>query len=317
MTDGQLQGVGEAGQIPRVTVPILQKMKRDGRRITMITAYDATFARLLDEQADILLVGDSLGMVIQGAEDTLSVTVDDIIYHTRAVARGARHGQIVADMPFMSYQTSLEEGLRNAGRMVKDGGAQAVKLEGVHPELIERLTHIGIPVMGHLGLTPQSVHAVGGFKVQAKKREQAEQLLQDALTLEQAGIYALVLEAVPLELARDVSRALRIPTIGIGAGPHCDGQVLVIYDLLGMDESFTPRFLKRYESVGERIRAAVATFAEEVRSGAFPSLEHSFSSAKRARLALAANDVAPVLLATESDGGDEAIVELYSSGSRD
>lgn len=262
--------------IKRTTIPALRKMKRDGRRITMLTAYDATFARLLDGIADVLLVGDSLGMVIQGAEDTLAVTVEDVIYHTRAVARGARRAQIVADMPFLSYQVSIEEGLRNAGRMLKEGNAQAVKLEGCHPELVERLTRVGIPVMGHLGLTPQSVHAVGGYKVQGRRRAQAEQLLEDAKTLEQAGVYSLVLEAVPLDLARQVSEALKVPTIGIGAGPHCDGQVLVIYDLLGLDDSFSPRFLKRYDNLAERVREAASRYAEEVREGAFPTREHSF-----------------------------------------
>jgi 3-methyl-2-oxobutanoate hydroxymethyltransferase len=260
----------------RVTVPALRKMKRDGRRITMLTAYDATFARLLDDVADVLLVGDSLGMVIQGADDTLAVTVEDVIYHTRAVARGARRAQIVADMPFLSYQVSIEQGLENAGRMLKEGQAHAVKLEGCHPELVERLTRIGIPVMGHLGLTPQSVHAVGGYKVQGRRRAHAEKLLEDAKALEQAGVYSLVLEAVPLELARQVTEALKVPTIGIGAGPHCDGQVLVIYDLLGMDDSFCPRFLKRYESFAERIRDAAGRYADEVRAGTFPGREHSF-----------------------------------------
>ncbi len=260
----------------RTTIPALRKMKRDGRRITMLTAYDASFARLLDGIADVLLVGDSLGMVIQGADDTLSVTVEEVIYHTRAVARGARQAQLVADMPFLSYQVSIEEGLKNAGRMLKEGHAQAVKLEGCHPELIERLTRVGIPVMGHLGLTPQSVHAVGGYKVQGRRRAQAEQLVEDAKTLEQAGVYSLVLEAVPLDLARQVTEALKVPTIGIGAGPYCDGQVLVIYDLLGMDDTFCPRFLKRYDSFAERVRAAASRYAEEVREGSFPTREHSF-----------------------------------------
>ncbi|MCK5801172.1 MAG: 3-methyl-2-oxobutanoate hydroxymethyltransferase [Deltaproteobacteria bacterium] len=276
--------MSEESQNPkkRVTVPALRKMKRDGRRITMLTAYDATFARLLDGTADILLVGDSLGMVIQGAEDTLAVTVEDIIYHMRAVARGARQAHLVADMPFMSYQASLEEGLRNAGRMLKEGGAHAVKIEGFHPELVTRLTGVGIPVMGHLGLLPQSVHAVGGYKVQGRRRAQADRLLDEARALEDAGIYALVLEAIPLDLAQRVTDALTVPTIGIGAGPHCDGQVLVIYDLLGLDDTFEPRFLKRYDHLAERVRDAARRYVDEVRSGAFPGQEHSFKSAPAA-----------------------------------
>jgi 3-methyl-2-oxobutanoate hydroxymethyltransferase len=270
-------------QRSKVTVPALQKMKRDGRQITMLTAYDATFARLLDDcEIDILLVGDSLGMVIQGQENTLTVTVEDIIYHTRAVMRGASHAHVVADMPFMSYQTSMEEGLRNAGRLIKEGGAEAVKLEGGvrHADLVRRLTEVGIPVMGHIGLTPQSIHAMGGYKIQGRKAAQARQLVEDALSLQDAGVYSLVLEGVPQEVAQQITEVLAVPTIGIGAGPHCDGQVLVIYDLLGMDDSFTPRFLKRYDNLARRIRDAVSAYAEDVRQGHFPAPEHSFSQKK-------------------------------------
>ena len=267
----------------KITVPSLQRMKRDGRRITMLTAYDATFARLLDQCGiEILLVGDSLGMVIQGQSNTLSVTVDHVIYHTQSVLRGARDAHVVADMPFMSYQTSLEEGLRNAGRLIKEGGAEAVKLEGGkrHVDLVRRLTDVGIPVMGHIGLTPQSIHAMGGYKIQGRRTTQARQLVEDALALQDAGIYSLVLEGIPQEVAQQITEVLSVPTIGIGAGPHCDGQVLVIYDLLGMDDSFAPRFLKRYDDLAGRIRGAVNSYADEVRQGSFPTAEHSFSHKK-------------------------------------
>ena len=270
----------------KVTVPKLQRMKRDGRPITMLTAYDATFARLLDDcGVEILLVGDSLGMVIQGESNTLGVTLEHVIYHTRAVARGAQYAHVVADMPFMSYQTSVEEGLRNAGRLIKEGHAEAVKLEGGrrHCELVARLTEVGIPVMGHIGLTPQSIHAMGGYRVQGRKATQARKLVEDALALQEAGAYSLVLEGIPLEVARDISEVLEVPTIGIGAGPHCDGQVLVIYDLLGLDDSFKPRFLKRYDELAPRIRGAVNDYAEDVREGAFPGPEHSFSLNKADR----------------------------------
>jgi 3-methyl-2-oxobutanoate hydroxymethyltransferase len=272
----------------KITVPALRAMKRAGERITALTAYDASFARLLDASGvDVLLVGDSLGMVIQGGENTLAVTVEDVIYHTRAVVRGSRRAHVVADLPFMSYQVSLEEGLRSAGRLIKEGGAEAVKLEGGrrHADLVQRLTEIGIPVMGHIGLTPQSVHAMGGYRVQGRGEEAAQALLEDALALEAAGVYSLVLEGIPRELAAEITRRISVPTIGIGAGPECDGQVLVIYDLLGMDDSFAPRFLKRYDSLAERIRDAVARYGAEVRGGVFPAAEHSFSAGKRGQAA--------------------------------
>lgn len=267
----------------RVGAPTLQAMKHDGRPITMLTAYDATFARLLDRCGiDVLLVGDSLGMVIKGEDNTLAVTVDDVIYHTRAVARGTAHAHLVADMPFMSYQTSMEDGLRNAGRLIKDGGAQAVKLEGGrnHAELVRKMTDIGIPVMGHIGLMPQSIHVMGGYRVQGRDREAARRLLQDALALQDAGAYALVLEAVPQEVARQISETLRIPTIGIGAGVHCDGQVLVTYDLLGMNADFLPRFVKRYDTLAERIGRAASAYADDVRGKRFPAAEHCWSQSK-------------------------------------
>jgi 3-methyl-2-oxobutanoate hydroxymethyltransferase len=269
----------------KITVPGLQRRKDQGIPITMLTAYDATFARLLDScGVDILLVGDSLGMVIQGHDNTLSVTLDHVIYHTQAVARGAEHAHLVADMPFMTYQASIEEGLANAGRLIKEGRAEAVKLEGGerHADLVRRLTEVGIPVMGHIGLTPQSVHAMGGYKIQGRDEEQAEQLVQDALALQQAGAYSLVLEGIPQEVAREITDQLAIPTIGIGAGPDCDGQVLVIYDLLGMDDTFKPKFLKHYEVFADKIRTAVRTYMAEVTSGVFPGPEHSFSVKRKA-----------------------------------
>jgi len=265
----------------KVTIHTLRKMKETGERITMLTAYDATFARLLNQaQVDILLVGDSSGMVVAGHPNTLPVTIEETIYHCRAVARGAQRAQVVGDMPFMSYQVSVEEGLRNAGRLVKEGGAEAVKLEGgaEYAELARKLTRIGIPVMGHIGLTPQSVHAMGGFKVQGRDAAGAKKILDDARALEEAGCYAIVLEGIPRNLAREVTEAVTIPTIGIGAGADCDGQVLVIYDLLGMNDTFRPKFVKRYDQLGVRIRTAVEEYVGEVKDGLFPTEEHSFSA---------------------------------------
>ncbi len=262
----------------KVTVHTLQKMKQAGQRITVLTAYDATFARLLDQSGiDVLLVGDSLGMVIQGRPNTLPVTLEDIIYHCRAVARGASRAHLVGDMPFLSYQVTLDEAVRNCGRVLKEGGAEAVKLEGGarHADLVHRLTQIGIPVMGHVGLTPQSVHALGGFKAQGRDEASARAILDDAIALEQAGAYSIVLESIPGELAQLITTKLRIPTIGIGAGVHCDGQVLVIYDLLGMDDTFKPRFVRRYDELAPRIRTAVEAYAKDVRQGSFPGEEHT------------------------------------------
>lgn len=263
----------------KVTIHTLQQKKERGDKITMLTAYDATFARLLDESdIDILLVGDSLGMVVQGHETTLPVTLDEMIYHTRAVARGAGRAQIVGDMPFMTYQAGLDAAMANAGRLVKEGGCHAIKLEGGarHAELVARLVGAGIPVMGHIGLTPQSFHQMGGFKVQGREHGGAERLLEDALALQEAGAYLIVLEGIPSEIAQRITAALDIPTIGIGAGPHCDGQVLVIYDLLGMNDSFKPKFVRRYEDFAGRIRAATRAYVEDVRAGAFPAERESF-----------------------------------------
>ena len=268
----------------KITVSSLQKFKRENRKITMLTAYDATFARLLDEAGvDVLLVGDSLGMVIQGNENTLPVTLDEMIYHSRAVARGSQRAHIVGDMPFMSYQASAEQAMQSAGRMLKEGGAHAVKMEGgvELAETVHKLVRAGIPVMGHVGLTPQSVHAMGGFKVQGKTADAAARIRDDAHALQEAGAYSIVLEGIPSPLAAEITGSLDIPTIGIGAGAACDGQVLVIYDLLGMNDAFKPKFVKRYEHFAQRIRGAATEYIEEVRKGEFPTAEHSFSGEAR------------------------------------
>ncbi len=248
-------------------------------RITCLTAYDYPTARLLDEAGvDILLVGDSLGMVVLGYENTLPVTMEEMLHHTRAVRRGTRRALVVADMPYGSYHAELEESLRNAVRFVKEAGAEAVKLEGGEKrlELIARLVEAEIPVMGHIGLTPQSVHTLGGFKVQGKTVEAAEQLLRDAQSVEAAGAFAIVLESVPRELAARITQQLRIPTIGIGAGPECDGQVLVFHDLVGLTQGTVPKFARRYANLAEVIARAAGEYCEDVRSGRFPSDEQSF-----------------------------------------
>lgn len=295
----------------KITVQTLRQMKAAGERITMVTAYDATFARLVEEGgADAILVGDSLGMVVQGQENTLAVTLDDIIYHTRAVRRGAKRAHIVADMPFMSYQHDVVEALRSAGRLLKEGGAESVKLEGgeeVAPT-VERMVRAGIPVQGHIGLTPQSVHAMGGFKIQGKTAAAAKRLVADAKALEAAGCFSIVLEGVPVELSRVITQALSIPTIGIGAGVACDGQVLVIYDLLGMNLEFKPKFVKRYETLGALIPAAVARYKEETAQGTFPGEEHTFHADEPL--------FAPRPIPTESRGlrsveDDDATTGLY------
>ncbi len=283
----------------KVTIHTLETMKERGEKITMLTAYDATFAQLLDEsQIDLLLVGDSLGMVVQGHDTTLPVTLDEVIYHCRAVARGTQRAHIVGDMPFMSYQSSVHEAMANAGRLIKEGGAHSVKLEGgaQHTELVAHLVSAGIPVMGHIGLTPQSVHTMGGFKVQGRGDGEAEQLLQDALALQEAGAYSIVLEGIPSVIAKTISEALHIPTIGIGAGPDCDGQVLVIYDLLGMNDSFKPRFVRRYEHLATRIRTAVDAYAADVKSGAFPAEAESFFMDKAQRPKKASATVSAIAL---------------------
>lgn len=267
--------------VSRVTVPGLRAMAARGQRLVMVTAYDATFARMLDEGgADILLVGDSLGNVIQGLDTTLPVTLEEMIYHARCVSRGARRAHLVGDMPFMSYQVSPEKALENAGRFLSQGNMHAVKLEGgvEMAETIRRIVSAGIPVMGHVGLTPQSVHAMGGFKVQGKDEDDAERVLRDAQAVADAGAYALVLEGIPSALAGRIRKQIGIPTIGIGAGPDCDGQVLVSYDMLGLSPDRVPKFVKMYETMFERGVNAMRSYAEEVRSGAFPTAAHSFGS---------------------------------------
>jgi 3-methyl-2-oxobutanoate hydroxymethyltransferase len=254
-------------------------MKQRGERIVVLTCYDALFARLLDGAGvDILLVGDSVNQVLAGADSTLSATLDQMIYHTRIVRRGATRAMVVCDMPFLTYQVSREDAIRNAGRVMQQTGCQAVKLEGGAPiaETTRALVEIGIPVMGHLGLTPQSVHALGGYRVQGRDEQSAERLKADAAALEQAGAFAIVLELVPAPLASQITRALTIPTIGIGAGPACDGQVLVLPDMLGLNEHFTAKFVKRYAALAEDVREAVTLYAAEVREGRYPGPEHSF-----------------------------------------
>ena len=291
----------------KVTHLELRKMKEQGERIAMLTAYDFSFARLCDQAGtDILLVGDSLGMVVQGQKNTLPVTMDHMIYHCQAVARGVEaatgRAMIVGDLPFMSYQSDLDEAMRNAGRLLKEGQAEAVKLEGgaEYAELVSRLVRVGIPVMGHVGLTPQSLHALGGFKIQGRDDQAAQRIKADAIALAEAGCFSLVLEGIPQELAQEITDSLQIPTIGIGAGPECDGQVLVIYDLLGMNEEFRPRFVKRYENFAVRIRTAIDSYIGEVRSGAFPGPEHSFSRSEKSKSAPRA--VAAFGVVAESEG---------------
>ncbi len=264
----------------KVTINTLRKMKQAGERITMLTAYDATFARLLDRAGtDVLLVGDSLGMVVQGHETTLPVTMDQMVYHCAAVKRGVQHAHLVGDLPFGSYQGTPDEAVKNAVRLVAEGGCESVKLEGgaEYAEVVKRIVRAGVPVMGHIGLTPQSVHKLGGYVLQGRTEERAQQLFADAKALEAAGCYALILEMMPSELSAEISQALSIPVIGIGAGAGCDGQVLVIYDLLGLNPDFSPRFVKKYLDLGMLISDAVRSYNDEVRHGAFPGPEHSFS----------------------------------------
>ncbi len=277
----------------KVRVPDLVLMKERGERIVMLTAYDATMARLFDRAGvDLLLVGDSLGNVILGLDTTIPVTLEAMIHHTRAVMRGTNRALVVADMPFLTYQVSPEQAMQNAARLFQEGGAAAVKLEGgsAVAKTVRRLTQAGLPVMGHLGLTPQHVHHLGGMRQQARNDEAAQELITDALTLEDTGAFALVLEAIPEAVAEAVTSRLKIPTIGIGAGPHCDGQVLVCYDVLGLFDTFVPPFAKQYAQVGQQILNAVSHYSEDVRQGVFPS-----SSSVR-------HDRAPVLkIATTAD----------------
>jgi len=268
----------DMSQRKKVTTLAFRQRKERGQAITMLTAYDYPTALAMDRVGiDSILVGDSLGMVVLGYENTLPVTMDEMIHHCRAVSRGAKFALLIGDMPFMSYQVSVEEAVRNAGRFLQQGGMDAVKLEGGRERLeaIRAITGAGIPVMGHLGLTPQSVHQLGGFRAQGKTAAAAKRLLEDAQILEQAGCFGLVLESVPARLAQLISQRIAIPTIGIGAGVHCDGQVLVTHDLLGLFDRFTPKFVKKYASLHAAMQEAFTAFAEDVQSKAFPAAEHS------------------------------------------
>ncbi len=263
----------------RVSITDLKAMKKRGEHIAMLTAYDYPSAKLVEEAGvPIILVGDSLGMVVLGYDSTVPVTMDEMLHHVKAVVRGTRKAHVVADMPFMSYQAGPQDALRNAGRLLKEGGAQSVKLEGGRhvAETVRVLVQVGIPVMGHLGLTPQSVNQLGGYKVQGKTPAAAVKLVNDAVSLEQAGAYAIVLETIPAQLAQVITEKISIPTIGIGAGPHCDGQVQVFHDLLGLFTDFVPKHAKRYAQVGEAIKQAVSEYVAEVREGAFPTERESF-----------------------------------------
>lgn len=259
----------------RVTVPTLYKMKEKGEKIVALTAYDYPFARMLDESGiHIILVGDSVGMVVQGEPSTLPVTMDEMIYHTRMVSKAAKHAMVIGDMPFMSYQPSIEEAIANAGRFLKETEASAIKLEGGASvsELIRVISGAGIPVQAHIGLTPQSVHQMGGYKVQRDE----DRLMADALEVESAGAFSVVLESIPAKIAEKITQALTIPTIGIGAGPHCDGQILVLHDLLGLSDGHVAKFVKQYARLGDNARTAIKKYIEEVRTGKFPGKEHCY-----------------------------------------
>jgi 3-methyl-2-oxobutanoate hydroxymethyltransferase len=262
-----------------VTTRALLEMKEKGERIVALTCYDALFARLLDASGvDVLLVGDSLNQVLAGAPSTLSATLDQMIYHTTIVRRGAERAMVICDMPFLSYQVSPEDALRNCGRAMKETDCHAVKIEGGQPmaATVRRLVDIGIPVMGHIGLTPQSVHALGGYRVQGRDDAAAGRLKADAMALQDAGAFVVVLELVPAPLASQITKSLAIPTIGIGAGPACDGQVLVLHDMLGLNDQFSAKFVKKYAALAEDVREAARVFVAEVREGRYPGPEHSF-----------------------------------------
>lgn len=263
----------------RITTKTVLAMKRSGEKIAMLTAYDYTTARMLDESGiDIILVGDSVANVFQGLETTIPVTVDEIIYHTKVVRRGVKRAMLVADMPFMSYQVDIKEAVRNCGRMLKESGAEAVKMEGgkrIIP-LIEQLVDIGIPVMGHLGLTPQSIYKFGTYEVRARESAEAKQLIEDAKALDKAGVFGIVLEKIPNDLAAKVTKSVSCATIGIGAGPSCDGQVLVTNDMLGMNEQFRPRFVRQYANLTESMRNAFKAYGDDVKAQKFPSKKESY-----------------------------------------
>jgi 3-methyl-2-oxobutanoate hydroxymethyltransferase len=263
----------------KITIQDFLKKKSEGKKITMLTAYDFPFAQIVDEAGiDAILVGDSLGMVVQGLDNTLPVTMDEMIYHTKMVSRAVRNGLVIGDMPFLSYQISIEDAVRNAGRFLKEAAASAIKLEGGAEVAgqIRAMTRSEIPVMAHIGLTPQAIHRMGGYKVQGKTDEAAQRLIDEARRAEDAGAFALLLEAIPVELAKKITEGLSIPTIGIGAGPYCDGQVLVLHDVIGMFERFVPKFVKRYANLKEEALKAIRTYREEVEKGVFPSEEQSF-----------------------------------------
>ncbi len=263
----------------KITTKSIREMKDSGERVTMVAAYDYSTARMIDEAGvDAVLIGDSLANVVLGYKDTLSVTMDEMIHHTKAVARGAKRALVVGDMPFMSYQASAEDAIRNAGRFIKEGRAEAVKVEGGRGMVkkIEAVIQSGIPVMGHLGLTPQWFHQFGGFKVRGKTKSAASTILKDARKLERAGVFSIVFECVPWQLAKLVTEKVKVPTIGIGAGPYCDGQVLVLYDMLGLTGPHVPKFVKRYANIDDTAKKALADFKREVKTGKFPTLKHSY-----------------------------------------
>lgn len=263
----------------KITINDFLKKKTSGQKITMVTAYDYPFGLIADEAGmDAILVGDSLGMVVQGHENTLPVTIDEMLYHTKIVSRAVKNAMVIGDMPFMSYQIGVEDALRNAGRFLKEGGASAVKIEGGSEvkEQIRAMTRADIPVMAHIGLTPQAIHRMGGFKVQGKTEEAANSLLEEARIVQEAGAFAILMEAIPSELAGRITEELSIPTIGIGAGPQCNGQVLVLHDILGLFERFVPKFIKRYANLKEDSLKALRAYKDEVENGIFPSEEHCF-----------------------------------------
>ena len=269
----------------KVTIPFLRDRKARGERIVAMTAYDFPTARILDEAGvDLVLVGDSLGMAVLGYDNTLPVTMDDMIHHTRPVARAVRRALVVGDMPYFSFHRSLEDALGNAARFIKEGGAAGVKIEGATPfrlKLVRALVEAEIPVMGHVGLTPQSVHHLGGFRVKGALREEADRILRDALSLERAGVFSLILESLPLELARTITSEVGVPTIGIGAGPHCDGQILVFHDLVGYGQGYLPRFVKKYVDLHSVLTGAVQAYGRDVRAGTFPDDAHSYHLPKK------------------------------------
>jgi len=270
--------------VEKVTTLTLRKFKKEGRKIVALTAYDFPTAKILDNCGiDMILVGDSLGMVVLGYQSTIPVTMEDMIHHTKAVSRAVNRAFVVADMPFMSYHISKEQAMTNAAKLIAEGGAHAVKLEGGEEiaSIVKAIVDAGIPVVGHLGLTPQSVHQLGGYKVQGKEKEKAKKIFNDAKILEQAGICALVLESIPMELAKDIAENISVPTIGIGAGPYCDGQILVTHDMLGITQGHRPKFVKQYADIEKIMIEGINAYIKEVQQGLFPDEEHSFTLEKR------------------------------------